>query len=60
MSIIKCGTNSYRVSISKTIDGEIFRFDKRYKTRKEAQAGEREFLYNLDIGNKPTKCIDFV
>ena len=60
MSIIKYGTNSYKVSVSKTIDGETFRFDKRYKTRKEAQSGEREFLYNLDIGNRPTKNIDFV
>jgi integrase len=59
MSIKKRG-NTYAVSIKRKLDGEIFRFDKRYKTLKEAQAGEREFLYNLDIGSKPTKDIDFI
>ena len=60
MSIVKYGKNSYKATVTKTIDGETYRFDKRYKTRKEAQAGEREFLYNLDVGNKPTKSIEFV
>ena len=60
MSIVKYGKNSYKATVTKTIDGETYRFDKRYKTRKEAQAGEREFLYNLDVGNKPTKDIDFI
>ena len=59
MSIKKRGT-TYAVSIKRKIDGEIYRFDKRYQTLKEAQIGEREFLYNLDIGNKPTKDISFV
>ena len=59
MSIKKRGT-TYAVSIKRKVDGEIYRFDKRYQTLKEAQIGEREFLYNLDIGNKPTKDISFV
>ena len=60
MSIVKYAKNSYKVTVTKTIDGETYRFDKRYKTRKEAQVGEREFLYNLDVGNKPTKSIEFI
>ena len=60
MSIVKYGKDSYKATVTKTIDGETYRFDKRYKTKKEAQIGEREFLYNLDIGNKPTKDISFL
>ena len=45
MTIKKRG-NTYAASIKRKIDGEIFRFDKRFKTLKEAQAGEREFLFN--------------
>ena len=59
MSIRKRGAK-FDVSITRTIDGERFRLDKTFNSLKEAQAGEREFLYNLDIGNKPTKSIDFV
>ena len=59
MSIKKRG-NTYAVSIKRIVDGEVFRFDKRYQTLKEAKASERAFLYNLDIGNTPTKDISFL
>ena len=57
---IKKRAGRFDVSITRTINGERFRFDKTFNSFKEAKASEREFLYNLDIGNKPTKDISFV
>ena len=58
MTIKKRG-NTFAVSVKRTVDGKVYRFDKRFKTLKEAKIGEREFLYNLDVGKKPTKKISF-
>jgi ATP-dependent helicase/nuclease subunit A len=57
---IKKRAGKFDVSITRNINGERFRFDKTFDSFKEAKASEREFLYNLDIGNKPTKDISFL
>jgi len=57
---IKKRVGKFDVSITRTIDGETHRFDKTFDTLKEAKANERAFLYNLDIGNTPTKDISFL
>ena len=57
---IKKRNGKYDVSVTRTVKGQRYRFDRTFNTYKEAQKEERAFHHNCDEGKKPNKNVLFV